>query len=74
MSLPKNNYYLKFSFIFFFYFLIFIFKRISSVPSCSQGINNCIKCNPLIKLCTICNNPEIYIPNENGGCVGILKC
>ena len=74
MSLTKNNYYLKFSFISFFYFLIFILKRISSVPSCSPGINNCIKCNPLTKLCAICNNPEIYIPNENGGCDGILKC
>ena len=50
MSLTKNNYYLKFSFISFFYFLIFILKRISSVPSCSPGINNCIKCKSGLSL------------------------
>ena len=72
MILWKNN------FIFYlfeiFSFIILIQKIISSSPSCIQNKNNCSKCNPLTKLCAICDNREIYIPDKIGGCVGILKC
>ena len=59
-------------------FLIFIIQKLieSSItsPFCENNKNNCYKCNPLTKLCALCNNPEIYSPDEKGGCTGILKC
>ena len=60
--------------IFIFFFLIIYSNKILSSPFCQSNKNNCVKCNPLTKLCAICNNPEIYIPDKNGGCQGILKC
>ena len=55
-------------------FIILIYKTISSSQLCIPNSNNCLKCNPLTKMCAICNNPEIYIPDNNGGCIGKLKC
>ena len=73
MSLIKNKN-LKISLISLFPFIFFISKTISLSPSCKSNTNNCYKCNPLTKLCEICNNPEIYSPDEIGGCSGALKC
>lgn len=42
-------------------------------PTCIEGINNCLKCNPLTKLCDKCTL-EIYSPNANGGCSALKKC
>jgi len=74
MSLKRNEISkisLNYSFLTFFFLLS---KIISSSPSCKSNTNNCYKCNPLTKLCEICTIPEIYIPNENGGCSRALKC
>ena len=73
MSLNKMEI-LKIPLIYFFSFYILFPKIISFSPSCKSNSNNCYKCNPLTKLCQICNIPEIYIPNESGGCSGALKC
>ena len=42
--------------------------------SCTQNVNNCLKCNPLTDLCVICSNPDFYTPDGNGGCVCSKKC
>jgi hypothetical protein len=73
MSLNKKEI-LKIPLIYFFSFYILLPKIISFSPSFKSNANNCYKCNPLTKLCEICNIPEIYIPNESGGCSGALKC
>ena len=73
MLFDKKDDYLKI-FIFTFSVFILIFKVICFSPLCKKNINNCFKCNPLTNLCEICNCPEIYIPDEIGGCKGALKC
>ena len=57
-----------------FIFLIPFFIIIISEPICEEGVNNCVKCNYLTKLCTKCEK-DIYIPDEVGGCTkGAKKC
>ena len=50
-----------------------LFAIISPEPSCTEGQNNCEKCHPLNNLCVKCSN-EVFVPDENGGCVGAKKC
>ena len=52
--------------------ILFIIYKSYSFP-CIDSENNCIKCNPLTNLCIKCKS-DIYIPDENGGCVGAKKC
>ena len=58
--------------LFFFVFLSLINFTLLK-PSCKEGTDNCIRCNPLTNLCDKCSS-EIYIPNENGGCSFLKKC
>lgn len=53
--------------------LLFIITNTFSLPICKEFENNCIKCNPLTNLCVKCQS-EIFVPDENGGCVGEKKC
>jgi len=56
------------------YFLIIIlFQIVPNSPSCKEGKNYCSYCNPVTKLCSKCEK-EIFIPDENGGCIGAKKC
>ena len=57
------------TFLFFIFFSNIIF--INSI--CKEGVNNCLECNPLTKLCQKCND-TIYIPNDLGGCDFNKKC
>jgi len=57
-----------------FYSILFaLFKIFFSEPNCKQGINNCIKCNPVTKLCVKCEK-DIYTPDREGGCENSKKC
>ena len=67
-----KNYNIKLLFIYFL--LILISKIFSSSQHCKSNANNCYKCNPIKKLCELCNYPEVYSPDEFGGCSGSLKC
>ena len=58
--------------LFHFLFLITL-KIISTSPNCIIGINYCLKCNPITKLCSKCEL-EIFIPDKNGGCIGTQTC
>ena len=50
------------------YSIFFIlFKIIFSEPNCKQGLNKCLKCNPITKLCLKCEK-DIYTPDKDGGC------
>ena len=61
--------------MFFIYFCIFILiKSIYCNISCESYINHCFKCNPRTNLCSKCEQPEVLIPDEQGGCKGIQKC
>jgi hypothetical protein len=37
-------------------------------------MNNCKKCNPLTNLCEICTDSDIFIPDNNGGCIYSSGC
>ena len=58
----------------FFSTILFIIKTTISNPICKLYVNHCSKCNPKNNLCTRCEEPEILIPEENGGYKGIQKC
>ena len=55
----------------------FLFLIISGIilnaPICEEGLNNCLSCNPLTKLCVKCDL-DVFIPDENGGCINSQKC
>ena len=77
MSFQMKAYNLKLFFISKIYKYIFFFlisNIISSSQKCKSNTNHCYKCNPIKKLCEICNYPEVYSPDEFGGCSGSLKC
>ena len=58
----------------FLYFSIFIISKIIiSIEICEAGKNNCLKCNPVTKLCEKCEK-NIYIPDSKGGCENSKKC
>ena len=60
--------------MFFFCFIFLIIKTIISNPICESYVNHCLKCNPKNNLCSKCEQSEILIPDQNGGCKGIQKC
>ena len=58
----------------YFYLILLInILFIYSQPQCEEGKNNCLKCNPVTKLCNKCEK-DIYVPDENGGCKRSKKC
>ena len=73
MSSLKKYLFLKKFFISNIFIFVFI-SKITFSQKCKSNTNNCYKCNPIKKLCEICNYPEVYIPDEDGGCSGSLKC
>ena len=54
-------------------FLLFSVIVIITAEDCKASINNCRKCDPFGKLCLQCTE-DIYIPDENGGCIPSGKC
>ena len=48
-------------------------KYITS-PSCIEGEKDCIKCNPLTNLCSICLMRDMLVPDDEGGCKKSEKC
>ena len=55
-------------------FFLFLINCILAQPSCIERKNYCSKCNPLTKLCAICDMKDILIPDNNGGCIGAKIC
>lgn len=53
--------------------LLLLLELIKSSPSCVKGLNNCILCNPISKLCLQCDY-DVLIPDENGGCEKAESC
>ena len=58
----------------YFILLLILILKINSEPECILSQNYCKKCNPITNLCFLCEQPEIFIPNENGGCSGSKRC
>ena len=56
-----------------FFIPFFILNPVLLLPFCQENTNNCIRCDPLTKLCTKCTL-DIYSPDENGGCSPVGKC
>ena len=52
---------------------LLLFQKNSLYPYCVEVENFCIKCNPITKLCLKCEK-NIFIPEDNGGCIGNKKC
>ena len=73
MIFKWKNRKLKIYFIYNYIFFLHLNIIITS-PRCKSNSNNCYKCNPIKDLCEICNYPEVYSPDEFGGCSGSLKC
>jgi hypothetical protein len=57
-----------------FIFSFFIFQTVISSPSCTNNANHCIHCDILTNLCAKCEHPEIFVPDNKGGCEGAQKC
>lgn len=58
----------------YFYLILFInIILIYTAPSCEEGKNNCLKCNPVTNLCYKCDK-NILTPDDNGGCGKANKC
>ena len=53
-----------------YYFIISQINSIISNPKCEENKNNCEKCHPLTNICIKCISDN-YIPDKNGGCIGI---
>ena len=54
--------------------ILLLFLNISfSISECITEKNHCSKCNPITNLCIKCDK-DIFIPDENGGCVYSHKC
>ena len=58
--------------IIYLIFLLFL-NPVLLASSCKEGSNNCIRCDPITKLCTKCTL-DIYSPDEDGGCSASRKC
>ena len=56
-----------------FSIILIIFELSYINSSCEAGVNHCLKCNPVTKLCYKCDI-NIYAPDENGECQFIKKC
>ena len=57
----------------FLLLFVSIILLINCEPYCKEDENNCLKCNPVTKLCYKCSK-EIYVPDENGGCEIFKNC
>ena len=55
------------------FFLLIVLEIFLCAPNCEEGINNCVSCNPLSKLCIKCDK-DVFVPDENGGCKKSQKC
>ena len=56
------------------YIIIFIYISLSiSMPVCIERVNYCSRCDLITKLCITCEK-DIFIPDNNGGCIPIKKC
>lgn len=53
--------------------VFFIQETIFSFPICKNYQNFCYNCNPITNLCVKCES-DIFVPDENGGCIGARKC
>ena len=53
--------------------LFILFKMFFSQPNCKEGLNHCLICNPITKLCVKCEK-NIYTPDKEGGCENSKKC
>ena len=58
----------------FLVILIILFNSFLSQPFCLNSKKHCSKSNPLTNLCAICQQEDILIPDEDGGCIGSKKC
>jgi hypothetical protein len=58
---------------FFSLFFTLISFKLSFSSICIENENSCLKCNKETYLCDKCIN-EAFIPDNDGGCVGINKC
>ena len=54
--------------------LIFLIFKIFSSPICKEPLNHCFHCDVVTNLCSKCDMPDIFIPDENGGCKGAKNC
>ena len=59
---------------FSFLVIIQIISTINSKPLCIENSNFCDVCNILLNLCAKCEKSDIFVPDENGGCIGAKKC
>ena len=59
---------------FYLFYILLISYKIIICSKCIEGQNFCKMCNPVTKLCAICDNNNVLKPDENGGCEGIKKC
>ena len=57
----------------FFYIFLLLIKTIKPLANCTEGLNSCIKCNPITKLCEDCGF-DVFIPDDKGGCKGSKIC
>ena len=57
-----------------FFIFLFLIIQINSSPLCIESLNYCNHCNPMTNLCSKCEKPDIFVPDENGGCKGAKKC
>ena len=55
----------------YFFLILTILKVLSQI--CIENENNCKLCDPFNKYCIMCDS-NIFIPDDQGGCVGAKKC
>lgn len=55
------------------FIFLFILNPVFLSTICKEGENNCLRCDPLTKLCSKCSL-DIYSPGEDGGCSPLRKC
>ena len=56
-----------------FTLFLIILDIILSAPYCKEGLNHCVNCNPITKLCIQCDL-DVYVPDKNGSCTNSQKC
>ena len=55
----------------YFFLILKILKVLSQI--CLENGNNCKLCDPFNKYCIECDS-NIFIPDDNGGCIGAKMC
>ena len=53
--------------------IVLLFQLVFLVPECKDGVNYCLSCNPVTKLCVKCEK-DIFVPDETGGCKFSKTC